>query len=98
MKWFTSILIVLTFVCMFLSATVNTAFADRVPFYTVFQDSPNGSYSPKCVIRIGGITMGPGVSFTKGTKFAGIDIAANAGRDLEITENSDGSVTLEGIY
>jgi hypothetical protein len=70
----------------------------RVPFDTVFHDNGNGSYSPRSVIRIGGITMSPGVSFTSGVSFSNFNIAEYAGRDLEIIQHADGSVELKGAY
>lgn len=70
----------------------------RVSFNDVFNKNQDGSISPKVAINAGGVQMGVGVSFGKGVQISGIDIAAHAGKDLEIDKNSDGSVTLKGIY
>ena len=54
----------------------------RVSFDQVFQTNPNGSITPRCGVRIGGVTMGPGVTFTRGVSFSGVDIANYEGHDL----------------
>jgi hypothetical protein len=41
-----------------------------------FARNPNGSWSPTHPININGVSMGTGVSFTAGTSFGGLDIAA----------------------
>ena len=69
----------------------------RVPFSEIFQVNPNGSISPKTKIIIGGVTMAPGVSFTKGVSFSGVDIASHAGHDLEI-ERQENAVIIKAIY
>lgn len=70
----------------------------RVPFSSVFNQNSDGSISPKVTVRVGGVSMGPGVSFGKGVQMGGVDIASHAGKDLEIDKNKDGSITLKGIY
>jgi hypothetical protein len=58
----------------------------------VFQTNPNGSVSPRTTVQIGGVTMGPGVAFTPGVSFSGVDIASLVGHDLEIHQS--GNVTV----
>ncbi len=70
----------------------------RVVFNVVFQSNPNGSFSPKVVVKIGGVVLSPGVSFTPGVSFSGVDIAKIAGRDLEVEYLQDGSVEIKGHY
>ena len=57
----------------------------RVSFNQVFQVNADGSVTPRAPVQIGGIQMGPGVTFGRGVQFAGIDIAAIQGSDLEVT-------------
>jgi hypothetical protein len=41
-----------------------------------FVRNANGSWSPLVPVTIGGVTMGPGVAFTPGVMFSGVDLAA----------------------
>jgi flagellar hook protein FlgE len=70
----------------------------RVSFYDVFIENGNGSFTPKGTVQIGGITMGNGVSFTKGVSFSGIDIATYEGYDLEVEQNNGGPIVIKGVY
>lgn len=70
----------------------------RVTFDEVFQQNPNGSYSPRSTVKIGGVTMNPGVSFTPGVSFSGVDITQYVGRDLEVEKHSDGTIEVKGAY
>lgn len=70
----------------------------RVRFSEVFNSNPDGSFSPRSAVRIGGVTMGTGVSFRRGVSFSGIDIATYAGRDLEVEQAADGVIKIEGTY
>lgn len=69
----------------------------RVSFDSIFTVNPDGSIEPRQTIRIGGVTMTPGVKFTRGVSFGGIDISQFEGRDLEITTD-EGVVVITGIY
>ena len=69
----------------------------RVSFYQVFNVNPDGSVSPKVTVAIGGVTMGPGVAFQRGVAFAGVEIAAHVGKDLEV-EQQGNVVVIKGIY
>jgi hypothetical protein len=70
----------------------------RVPFSQIFSVNLDGSVSPKVPVAIGGITMGgPGVTFGRGAWFAGVEIAAHVGKDLEVVQ--DGEVyRITAIY
>ncbi len=70
----------------------------RVPFDDVFQANQNGSYSPKAKVKIGGVMMTPGVAFTRGVSFSGVDIAKYAGHDLEIDKQPDGTIEITKVY
>lgn len=41
-----------------------------------FRRNPNGTWTPLQTVQIGGVTMGPGVSFSEGVSFSGVDVAA----------------------
>jgi hypothetical protein len=69
----------------------------RVPFSQVFSQNPDGTVTPRSQVTIGGVTMGPGVTFTRGVAFSGIDIASMAGRDLEV-EYQGQVVVVKGVY
>ena len=70
----------------------------RVSFNEVFQNNNDGSYSPKGIVKIGGVTMSPGVSFRPGVLFSGVDIAIYAGRGLEVEKEPDGTIIIKGTY
>ena len=70
----------------------------RVPFVEVFQKNPNGSITPRAPVKIGGVTMGPGVTFTRGVATSGIDIANYEGHILEVEQEDDGTFVITGVY
>ena len=63
----------------------------------MFNILPNGSITPKFQIKIGGVVMGPGVAFTKGVSFSGVDIAQYVGHDLDVEINNN-IHEIKGIY
>jgi translation elongation factor EF-1alpha len=71
--------------------------AMRVPFSDVFEINPNGSVSPRTRVRIGGVTMGSGVSFGRGAFFGGVELASYIEHDLEIEYEGD-IVVIKGAY
>jgi len=70
----------------------------RVKYSEVFEQNSNGSFTPRVVVRIGGVTMGPGVAFSQGVSFSVIDIAKLARKDLEVEQYPDGVVEIKGVY
>lgn len=68
----------------------------RVRFNEIFNVSPNG-ITPKVQVQIGGITMGPGVTFGHGAVFAGIELAKHTNQDLEV-EQQGGVYIIKGVY
>ncbi|MBI2019191.1 hypothetical protein HYS95_00800 [Candidatus Daviesbacteria bacterium] len=70
----------------------------RVTFNSIFIQHPDGSLEPRQRIRISGIELGPGVRFTRGASFAGIDFTQFIGRDLDIGIGDGGIVIIKGIY
>ena len=67
----------------------------RVSFGEVFTTNPDGSFSPKGAVRIGAVTMRPGLSFRKGVVFSGVDIAEYVGHDLDVSREPDGTVVIK---
>lgn len=70
----------------------------RVTFDSLFQKYPDESLEPKQKVRIGGVTIRPGVRF-KNTSFGGVDLSNPQffGHDLEIQTDGD-VVVIRGIY
>ncbi len=69
----------------------------RVTFDSVFTRYEDGSLEPMQKIRIGGVSLGPGVRFSRGTSFAGVDLALFIGRDLDVEKEND-VLVIKGIY
>jgi len=69
----------------------------RYNFYDVFEESSNGMLKPKRPVRIGGVTMGTGVSFGPGASFAGINIFQMKGIDIEANEEN-GMLVIGGFF
>jgi hypothetical protein len=69
-----------------LSILAALAFAGLIPALAVAQNvpltcadfvrNPDGSWSPMRPVTLNGVTMGPGVKFTPGVSFGGINLAA----------------------
>jgi len=71
----------------------------RVNFDSIFIRHPDGSLEPRQRIRVGGVTFGPGVRFTRGVAFAGIDFTQFIGHDLEVeTDTENDILVIKGIY
>lgn len=68
-----------------------------VTFDSVFKKHEDGSLEPKQRIRVGGVSFGPGVRFTRGVSFGGVDFTLFVGRDLEVKTDKD-VLVITGIY
>ena len=71
----------------------------RVTFDSIFIRHQDGSLEPQQRIRVGGIEFGPGVKFTNGAAFGGINFFDPQifNHDLEITTNEN-VVVINGIF
>jgi hypothetical protein len=69
----------------------------RVRFSEIFRQNPDGSLEPLKRIRLGQVELGPGVRFTPGVKFGGIDIFQYFGHDFEASVDGD-VLNLTEIY
>lgn len=68
----------------------------RYKFNDVFHVE-NGRISPRIPVQIGGVTMGPGVSFGRGVSFSGVDLSQHVGKDIAgYIEN--GVFIIKGFY
>ena len=69
----------------------------RVTFDSLFNRLPDGGLEPRQKIRIGGVVIAPGVHFSQGAIFGGIDLTQYLGHDFEIDVDDD-VVVLKSIY
>jgi hypothetical protein len=70
----------------------------RVSFNEVFSVSVTGMITPKHIVRIGGVQMGPGVSMGGGVAIGNLQLGSIVGHDLEVEQGIDGVVTVTGHY
>ena len=70
----------------------------RCKFLDIFQESPDGSLSPKVQIEVNGVSFGPGVAFQKGVVFGGVDFYLYRYLDIAAIEKENGILKIEGFY
>lgn len=69
----------------------------RINFNSIFEQRPDGTLTPLQRIRVGGVELSPGVIFSKGVAFGGIDFTQFINHDLEV--ETDGEIlVVKGIY
>jgi hypothetical protein len=66
----------------------------NVHFDQLFTKNSDGSISPKVPLIIRGVGINPGVRFTKGVSFAGVDISTLEGKILQV-DTSNGTNKLK---
>lgn len=69
----------------------------KVTFDSLFLRNSDGSFSPRQIIRVGGVTMSPAVRFGTGISFGGIDFTQYIGRNFEI-QIDNATMVVTGIY
>ncbi|KKU12796.1 MAG: hypothetical protein UX98_C0004G0005 [Parcubacteria group bacterium GW2011_GWA2_47_26] len=70
----------------------------RLNFNAIFaQHLDDNTLEPKQRIRVGGVEFGPGVKFSHGVAFGGVDFSQFIGRDLEVETHGD-ILVIKGIY
>lgn len=69
----------------------------RMSFDSLFIEHPDGSIEPRRRIRVGGVDFGPGVRFSKGAVFAGIDFTLFRKHDFDV-EEQQGVAIIKAIY
>ena len=70
---------------------------NRYRFLDIFQENPNGSLSPRVRININGIEFGPGVAFSQGVSFGGVDIYQYRNLDIAAVEQNN-VLLIKGFY
>lgn len=70
---------------------------ERVTFREIFNVFPDGTLEPRTNIQVGGISFGPGVRFSRGASFAGIDFTLFVDRDLQIIRQPDW-IQILGVF
>lgn len=70
---------------------------ERVTFREIFNVFPDGTLEPRLNIQVGGVSFGPGVRFSRGASFAGIDFTLFIDRDLQIIRHAD-RVQILGVF
>lgn len=69
----------------------------RLNFNQVFRQNSDGSLASVRSVSIGGVVLGPNVTFSRGVKFGNIDLTDYIGWDLEADEEN-GVLVLKTLY
>jgi len=69
----------------------------RARFDQIFKENENGSFTPIYTTNVNGTIMTPGVSFSPGVSFGGLDLSTLKGHDLAI-DTVKGVVIIKGHY
>lgn len=69
----------------------------RIRFSEVFTPNPDGSFTPNSPVRIGGVTLEPGGTFSPGVPFSGVDLSRYAWHDLDVDLEADGTVVIKAV-
>lgn len=70
----------------------------RYKFLDIFQENADGSLTPKKVINVNGVTFGPGVVFTQGVTFGGVNFYQYKYLDISAEETPDGILIIKGFF
>ncbi len=70
---------------------------ERATFWEVFKLGTDGALEPIRRIQIGGVEFGPGVKFSRGVAFGGIDLFQYLGKSLQVEKTPEKWV-IRGIY
>jgi len=70
---------------------------ERINFFDIFQQNPDGSLSPKVQMNVNGIQFGPGVSFSPGVSFGGVDFYKYKNLPVAV-EKLNGIFFIKGFY
>ena len=70
---------------------------ERATFREIFSVFPDGTLEPRTNIQVGDVSFGPGVRFSRGASFAGIDFTLFIDRDLQIIRHAD-RIQVLGVY
>lgn len=60
-------------------------------------DEKNGQLTPKVPIRVGGVQLGPGVSFSSGVTISGVNLYDYKKAAIE-AQQENGHLAIKGFY
>lgn len=66
-------------------------------FNDLFEVSPDRRLTPRQAIKIGGVMIGPGITFSPGVYIAGVDITNFIGHNIEV-QDEGGMLSIIGFY
>ncbi|MBI1960994.1 MAG: hypothetical protein HYS43_01840 [Candidatus Liptonbacteria bacterium] len=69
----------------------------RLKFEAVFVEHVDGTLEPRQRVRVGGVTLSPGVNLGRGVNIGGIDFTQFKGHDLEAQIDGD-TLVITAIY
>lgn len=70
----------------------------RINFNQIFNINPEtGAITPRAMVRVGGVTFGPSVTFGSGVSFSGVDLSHFVNNDFEVDIEGDLFI-IKGIY
>lgn len=69
----------------------------RYEFNQVFKENPDGTLSPLRQIRVGGVTLGPGLSFGPIAAFGGVNFHQFKGHVIE-ADDKNGILVINAIF
>ncbi|HEY4522158.1 MAG TPA: hypothetical protein VJH91_00780 [Candidatus Paceibacterota bacterium] len=74
--------------------------SERRKFRELFDESKDGSLTPKTPLEINGVVFSQGVTFQKGVAYGGIDFHLYKYRDIAVQADdmSEGPVKILGFY
>ena len=70
----------------------------RYKFLDIFQENPDGTLTPKKIISVNGVTFGPGVIFSQGVTFGGVNFHQYKYLDIAVEIRLDGVLVIKGFY
>ncbi len=70
---------------------------DRYDFFTIFQENPDGSLTPRMPTTVNGVTFGQTVSFGPGVSFGGVDFHRYKGKAI-LGEEKNGVLIVRGFF
>lgn len=68
-----------------------------VLFSKIFIQHPDGTFEPRQRIKVDSVEFRPGVRFSRGVTFSGVDFTQFIGHDLEVEIEND-VLVIKGIY
>ena len=70
----------------------------RKKFDEIFKTNRDGTLSPKYLLSVDDIKLGPGVSFGREASFGGVDFFSLKGVDMEVEKSKNDVLIVRGFY